>query len=446
MNSMGLFSFQFGLNLAFLLAVSLIWFMIAYQLILTIAGFIHHIRSKKERILIDSMSFTYPPVSILIPAHNEEIVIGATLDAMLALDYPEGMLEIIVINDGSADSTGEIVQSYVDRDPRVILYNVPQGEGKKGKSRALNLGMKLVRSDYIAIYDADNTPAPDALKYLVAQLLLDPGLGAVLGKFRTINKNRTLLTRFINIETLSFQSILQAGRYRLFGIATLPGTNFVIRKAVTDELGGWDENALTEDAELSIRMYINNWKIKCIPYATTFEQEPEKWDVWFRQRMRWVRGNNYLVKKFFGMRKEIKSKKLLLEIFYLFAMYYIFFIAIVISDILFVLGATGLASTPLPGPYSLIFVLGILLFFAEIFLALSYDDEDSFSALLCTLLMYFTYCQFWIIVVAKAFYLDIIKKEKHTWAKTIRFKIPESNILDPNEYLSRQKELLKDKN
>ncbi len=412
---------QLTLSIFFLIAVILIWFMIAYQLVLTIAGFFHHMRSLKERAEVDGMHFDYPSVSILIPAHNEEIVMAATLDAMLALDYPRDRMEIIVINDGSTDATGEIVARYAQQDDRVVLHNVPKGEGGKGKSRALNLALSIARSPFIAIYDADNTPAPDALKYLVAQLLLHPELGAVLGKFRTINKDRNLLTRFINIETLSFQSMLQAGRWRLFRIATLPGTNFVIRREVLDQLGGWDEEAITEDSELSIRMYMNHWRIKFIPYAVTYEQEPERWDVWLRQRTRWVRGNNYVAKKFFGLRKDIKSKRLRLEILYLFSMYYIFFVAILISDFIFLLTVTRLVSIPLPGPYNVVWALAVVLFFGEILLALSYDREDSPKAIWYMALMYFTYCQLWIVVVAKAFYLDVILKEKRVWVKTIRF-------------------------
>jgi cellulose synthase/poly-beta-1,6-N-acetylglucosamine synthase-like glycosyltransferase len=415
-----------GLNVLFLVAVILIWFMIAYQLILTVAGFFHHIGSARERKRIDGMNFEYPPVSIIIPAHNEEIVMAATLNAMLALDYPEDRLEIIVVNDGSTDSTKEIIEEYVRKDQRVVLHDVPAGEGGKGKSRALNLGLKMARSDFIAIYDADNTPAPDALKYLVAQLLIHPELGAVLGKFRTVNKNSTLLTRFINIETLSFQSILQAGRWQLLKIATLPGTNFVIRKQVIDQTGGWDEEAITEDSELSIRMYINKWRIKFIPYAVTYEQEPERWDVWLKQRTRWVRGNNYVSKKYFRLRKEIKSKRLRMEILYLFAMYYVFFIAILISDVLFLLGASRLIEISLPGPYTVVWVLAVVLFFVEILLALSYDNEDSWKAVFYIALMYITYCQMWIVVVGNAFYLDLIKKEKRHWIKTVRFKVKET--------------------
>ena len=415
--------FQLSLSILFLIAVILIWFMIGYQLLLTVAGFFHQVRSSKERSEVDGMTFDLPPVSVLIPAHNEEIVMAATLDAMLALDYPRDRLEIVVINDGSTDATGEIVADYSRRDSRVVLLDVPKGEGGKGKSKALNLGLNRARSPVIAVYDADNTPSPDALRYLVAQLLLHPKLGAVLGKFRTVNKNRNLLTRFINIETLSFQSILQAGRWWLFRIATLPGTNFVIRREALEQLGGWDEEAITEDSELSIRMYMNHWRIKFIPYAVTYEQEPERWDVWLRQRTRWVRGNNYVAKKFFGLRKEIKSTRLRIEILYLFAMYYIFFVAILMSDFIFLLTATGLVSIPLPGPYNMVWILAVVLFFGEILLALSYDREDSPRAVWHMALMYFTYCQLWIVVVAKAFYLDVVLKEKRVWVKTVRFNV-----------------------
>jgi cellulose synthase/poly-beta-1,6-N-acetylglucosamine synthase-like glycosyltransferase len=157
----------------------------------------------------------------------------------------------------------------------------------------------------------------------------------------------------------------------------------------------------------------------------TYEQEPERWDVWLRQRTRWVRGNNYVAKKFFGLRKDIKSTRLRIEILYLFAMYYIFFVAILMSDFIFLLTATRLVSIPLPGPYNMVWMLAVVLFFGEILLALSYDREDSPRAVWYMALMYFTYCQLWIVVVAKAFYLDVILKEKRVWVKTVRFKVKE---------------------
>jgi cellulose synthase/poly-beta-1,6-N-acetylglucosamine synthase-like glycosyltransferase len=411
------------LEIVFLVAVILIWFMIGYQFIFSIFGFVNFIRSMKEKLSVDKKQFDFPSCTILIPAHNEEKVIGQTLEAMLKLQYPPDRLKIMVINDGSTDRTKEIIEKYREADQRVYLFDVPKGEGGKGKSRALNLGVKQVKSDVIAIYDADNTPDPMALHYLVASLISDKELGAVIGKFRTVNKNRNLLTRFINIETLSFQSMLQAGRWQWHNIATLPGTNFVMWKWLIDELSGWDEEALTEDSELSIRIYELGYKIKFLPYAVTYEQEPEEWKVWIKQRVRWVRGNNYVLAKFIREIPKFKNKRLRFDLLYTLALYYIFFIAIVISDILFLLSLPGIINIPLPGPFSLVWGIALVLFLFEILLAISFDREDNWKNTGLILIMYFTYCQLWIYVMLRAFYLENIKKESHKWDKTVRFDV-----------------------
>lgn len=302
--------FEVDLSFLFVVAIILIWFTIAYQFLLTVFGYINYVKAMKEKKKVDELTFDFPSCTILIPAHNEAKVIGSTIQSMLNLEYPGDKLQIIVINDGSTDETKEIIQSYAKKDKRVELYDVPKGEGGKGKSRALNLGIKQAKGEVISIYDADNNPDPQALKYLIAQLLLHKELGAVIGKFRTINKNATLLTRFINIETLSFQSMLQAGRWQMHNISTLPGTNFVMWAHLIHSLNGWDEEALTEDSELSIRIYQAGYKIKFIPYAVTYEQEPPKWRVWVRQRMRWVRGNNYVSSKFLKRFRTSKTNGL----------------------------------------------------------------------------------------------------------------------------------------
>jgi cellulose synthase/poly-beta-1,6-N-acetylglucosamine synthase-like glycosyltransferase len=414
---------ELDLSALFVLGVILIWFMIAYQFVLTVFGYIYFFRSLRGQRAIDQRIFDFPSCTILIPAHNEEKVIHATISAMLGLDYPRDRLKIIVINDGSTDETRQIILRHAARDARVELFDVPSGEGGRGKSRALNLGLQRVTTDLIAVYDADNTPDRNALRYLVSELLLHPDLGAVLGKFRTVNKTASLLTRFINIETLGFQSMLQAGRWQMHGIATLPGTNFVMRTSLIRTLQGWDEEALTEDSELSIRIYQEGYKIKYIPYAVTYEQEPQEWKVWIKQRMRWVRGNNYVVGKFFRHIPSFKNKHLAFDLLYTLALYYVFFVAIVISDLLFVVSAAKLVSITLPGPYTIVWIMAFFLFIAEMVLTLSYDREDTMKNAGLIILMYFTYCQLWVYVVVKALWSDYVKKEKRTWTKTIRFDV-----------------------
>jgi cellulose synthase/poly-beta-1,6-N-acetylglucosamine synthase-like glycosyltransferase len=414
---------EVDLSFLFVVAVILIWFMIAYQFALTLFGYINYLKSFREKRSVDASTFDFPSCTIMIPAHNEAKVIGKTIEAMLKLEYPEDNLTIMVINDGSRDDTATIVQQLASSNPQVVLFTVPPGEGGKGKSRALNLGLKQVRSEIIAIYDADNTPDPKALHYLVAQLVTHKELGAVIGKFRTVNKNATLLTRFINIETLSFQSILQAGRWQMHNIATLPGTNFVIWTDLVHSLNGWDEEALTEDSELSIRIYEKGYKIKFIPYAVTYEQEPQEWKVWLKQRMRWVRGNNYVIKKFFKEIPKFKSKRLAFDILYTLLLYYVFFAAILISDALFIVSGLNIVSIALPGPYTLVWMFAFFLFILEIFLAVSFDSEDSLKSIGLIVIMYFTYCQFWIFVVLKAIYVEKFQKEKGFWDKTKRFDV-----------------------
>jgi cellulose synthase/poly-beta-1,6-N-acetylglucosamine synthase-like glycosyltransferase len=414
---------EVDLSFLFVVAVILIWFMIAYQFVLTIFGYLNFVKSLRARKAIDRMTLDYPGCTILIPAHNEETVIDATISAMRALDYPKDRLTVLVINDGSNDGTREIILRHAAEDPRVRLFDIPAGEGGKGKSRALNLGVQQVTTEMIAIYDADNMPDRHALRYLVAQLLTNTQLGAALGKFRTVNKNVNLLTRFINIETLSFQSMLQAGRWQMHNIATLPGTNFVMWTRLIRQLNGWDEEALTEDSELSIRIYQEGYKIKFVPYAITYEQEPEEWKVWVKQRTRWVRGNNYVLGKFLRQIPKFRSKRLMFDVLYTLLLYYVFFVAIVISDSLFVVSALNLVTISLPGPYTFVWIMAFFLFLFETVLAISYDDEDRWRQLPVLVVMYFTYCQLWIYVVVRALWIEYVRKEKRSWDKTVRFGV-----------------------
>ena len=413
------------LDVLFLLSVIIIWFMIAYQLILTFAGYRYRRKVHIEQKEIENNPPDLEAVSLLIPARNEALVIKKTIQRMLDLEYPKDKIEIIIVNDGSTDKTASIVDSFAKQDSRVKLIDMPKGEIGTGKAHVLNVGLKHCKNDIIAIYDADNNPAPDSLKIMVPHLLKDKSLGAVIGKFRTINRHKNWLTRFINIETLAFQWILQAGRYHLSKVAILPGTNYIIRKSVIEACGGWDEKAITEDSELSVRVYETGYKVKFLPISITWEQEPEKLSVWIRQRTRWVRGNNYVIRKFAPSTFRLKSKFLIMEFIYLFALYYLFLVAILLSHSLFLLSALGIVALVIPGPYFGVWISAYVLFVLEIIVVLSYEEEDSLKNIWFTLLMYFSYCQLWLYVVFKSLFLDLRRHKVGVWDKTERFELEE---------------------
>jgi len=414
------------LEILFLSAVVILWSMIFYQLFFTFMGLSFFRKSLLEKADLDKEKISkFPSVSILIPAHNEALVIEKTLESLLALDYPSENMEIIVINDGSTDATPEIVRAVSLRDSRVRLFNIPEKQAAKGKPHALNLGFQKASHDYIAVFDADNTPEPLSLRYLMGNMTKDPSLAAVFGKFRTRNRRQNLLTRFISMETLSFQLIIQAGRYKIMKIAILPGTNFVIRRSILEKYKGWDEQALTEDTELSIRLFQNGDRIKFIPYAVTWEEEPEKWGTWIRQRTRWVRGNIYIFRKFLLPSLQRKKMGVILEMGYIFLLYYLFLGSILISHLFFIFSGVGIIAVRSPGPYFMVWVCAFLLFTIEIMMTAALEKEPLWENLGVVVLMYFTYCQGWIILVFRALYHEFFIKEKIHWEKTPRFASPE---------------------
>lgn len=408
----------------FITSMLSIWLLLLFHVVLTYAGY----RRFDKTLGADDKHFLpitdFPMVSILIPAHNEEMVVGRTIDAMARLDYPRDRLEIIVINDSSTDKTGEILAKKQLLYPNLKVVTITPPLGAKGKSNALNHGLKESVGDYIVVYDADNTPERVAVRRLVEAILQDEKLGAVVGKFRTRNRDTNLLTRFINIETLNFQWIIQAGRCSLFGLTTITGTNFIVRRDLLEKIGGWNVKALTEDTELTVRIYEYGYSITWLPDAVTWEQEPEKINVWIRQRTRWARGNMWVISYYLRNLLSLKNKRISSDIVYFFFTYAVFFFSVIVSDTIFLLSITGYTHITLFGPFQLIWVLAYALFIFETFISVSFErGEGTLSNLFIISIMYFTYCQMWLFIVLLSGWLTL--KDKITgkgfyWYKTER--------------------------
>lgn len=406
--------------------IILIWSLLFVNIVLIIAGYIYYLKVENEP--NPEVVGEHPFVSIMVPAHNEGVVIVKTVEALLALDYPDDCYEIIVINDNSSDNSADLLKAIQDDHParNLIIINTDNITGGKGKSNALNIGYQQSKGEYLAIYDADNTPEHKALSYLVAELQGDDSLGAVIGKFRTRNKEVNLLTRFINIETLSFQWMAQAGRWQLMKLCTIPGTNFILRRTIINAIGGWDVKAVAEDTEISFRIYLMGYKIKFQPKAVTWEQEPQTLGVWFRQRTRWVKGNVYVLIKNIGFLVDPEAKKIRFDIFYFLATYFFLLTALVVSDIIFIMNIAGLVSTSIKGFSTLLWFTAFIMFVLGVFISLTTEKgEMSVSNFFVVALMYFSYCQLWIIVTVYGVYQylkDRIKKQDSKWYKTERFQ------------------------
>lgn len=408
----------------FVFSLCSIWSLLLINIILAMGGYIFYFKNfDKEIKEIDE----YPMVSILVPAHNEAKVIGRTVESLLLLNYPKSKMELIVINDNSSDNSKEILEDIKNKynNYNFTIINTDSLTGGKGKSNALNIGYTISKGDFIAVYDADNTPDRNALRYLVQTIVMNDELGAVIGKFRTRNKNKNLLTKFINIETLSFQWMSQAGRWQLFNLCTIPGTNFILRRSIIEEIGGWDSKAIAEDTEISFRIYKLGYKIKLVPQSITWEQEPETVKVWIKQRTRWAKGNIYVLMKYIKNIFKQGRNKIVFDIAYFFSVYFLFLTSVIISDILFVLSISKLVEISIPINFFLIWILSYLLFIIEVSVSLTIEKgEATIKNIFIVAIMYFTYSQLWLFVAIKGMieYLkDIIFKREVKWYKTERF-------------------------
>ena len=427
-----------------LYAIISIWLLMIMNAVLSIGGFVYYMQvDKKGR---GKPLQEYPMVSILVPAHDAAVVITRTVRALLGLEYPKDRYEIIVINDNSTDDTAEKLEQVQAEFPdrKLIVISTGPEIGGKGKSNALNIGFSVSTGDVIAIYDADNTPQPDALAILVETLMEDDKLGAVIGKFRTRNRNASLLSRFVNIETLAYQCMNQAGRYYFFRLCTIPGTNYVIRRSLIEEIGGWDVNALSEDTEISFRLYRMGYYIKQMPLAVTWEQEPHLLNVWFRQRTRWAKGNLYVLAKNMRYIFDPTAGPMRLDVVYYLIVYILMMSSLVISDFIFLGGILGFVHVTLGGFSTMLWGMAILVFVCNIMLTLSTEkNEFTLSSALLSLLMLFTYAKLWVIVVLKALWLSFEDQVFHRevkWDKTVRYEetLPDEEEALPQELLHKK--------
>ncbi|HZG80938.1 MAG TPA: glycosyltransferase family 2 protein, partial [Brevibacillus sp.] len=208
--------------------------------------------------------------------------------------------------------------------------------------------------------------------------------------------------------------------------------NFAIRRSIIEELGGWDEKALAEDTELTIRVYNAGYYIRFFPAAITWEQEPENWKVWWKQRTRWARGNQYVVLKFMGRLFSLRKKSIMFDLVYFFFTYFLFFMGVIVSDALFVTNLFVDLQLEVGIVAMVLWILAYFLYVTEVMIALSIErTEWNAKNFWIVLLMYFTYSQLWIVLVLYALYLEIkrvVFRQELKWYKTERFAAEKKSV------------------
>jgi cellulose synthase/poly-beta-1,6-N-acetylglucosamine synthase-like glycosyltransferase len=232
----------------------------------------------------------WPDVTVIVPAHNEEVVIGEILEALLDVDYPRGKLNILPVDDRSKDRTGDIIDDFARRYPKRILpYHRTQGT--TGKAAVLNDTIEKVKTDIILIFDADYIPGRSLVKQLVAPFF-DPEVGAVMGRVVPYNVGSNLLTRLLDLERAGGYQVDQQARMNMKMVPQYGGTVGGVRKSALISVGGWREDSLAEDTDATYRLLLGGWKTVYQNRSECYEQVPETWKSRMRQIMRWAKGHN----------------------------------------------------------------------------------------------------------------------------------------------------------
>jgi cellulose synthase/poly-beta-1,6-N-acetylglucosamine synthase-like glycosyltransferase/spore germination protein YaaH/peptidoglycan/xylan/chitin deacetylase (PgdA/CDA1 family) len=239
-----------------------------------------------------------PPVSVLIPAYNEEEVIVYTVNSVLESDYPR--LEVIVVDDGSTDNTGELLDKQFGHNPAVRVIHQPN----HGKSTALSHALAEASSGIIVTIDADTTVEPDALSKLIRHFA-NPRVGAVAGNVKVGNRV-SWLTRWQALEYVTSQNLEKRAFDLLNCIPVAPGALSAWRVQAIHDCGGFTADTVAEDTDLTITIRRAGWKINYEEEAIGWTDAPETASALIRQRFRWTFGT---LQSFWKHRDTLGRKK-----------------------------------------------------------------------------------------------------------------------------------------
>lgn len=421
-----------------------IWLSLLMAIITLSGAIVFWLKHSKVLVKITPLP-RYPKITVVVPAHNEEVVIEKTATAILNLNYPKDKLEVLFYADNCEDKTADVLDEVVQRpEYRHHHVQVIRRTGTGGKAGVLNDALKIAHGEYLGVYDADAMPEENALYFLVKKVLENPQrYMAAFGRNKTRNAKQNFLTRCINQEIVVTQRIQHCGIWQLFKIGRIPGTNFIINKEYVESIGGWRNGALTEDTDISFKI-MGSGKLIALAYnSEAFQQEPEKLKDYYFQRLRWAKGNYEVVIGNFKHLFDHSNWRVKLETFYYSCTFFWFNAAIVLSDFIFLANLCAMIihiwqpNVTLPFTITssnillaqillLNWLLMILLYILQINVAMCTQyGQATTEQIWLSLASYFTYSQLFIIVsvhaVCSVFCDKIFHRDGTKWVKTKRF-------------------------
>lgn len=232
----------------------------------------------------------WPKVTVQLPLYNERYVVKRLLEAVCKLQYPPGRLTIQILDD-SSDDTSEIIRDFLNaqRPADITIQHLQRANRSGYKAGALAYGLSKITDDFVAIFDADFLPAPDFL-YQAIPYFDHAQIGMVQGKWHHLNEDYSLLTQMQAFGLNAHFSVEQVGRNVSGSFMNFNGTGGIWRRSCIEEAGGWNDDTLTEDLDLSYRAQLKGWKFRFAESLTCPGELPVMIPAIKSQQYRWNKG------------------------------------------------------------------------------------------------------------------------------------------------------------
>jgi len=255
----------------------------------------------------------FPFFSLIVPMKEEGQIAERILNSLTKIDYPSDKYETIIVDDSSLDVTSDICKKFESLYPDRIRYfhrGIPSG-----KPSALNYGLKFAKGEIVGVFDADNIPDPDVL-IKTAKHFEEGEVAAVQGLLSSLNAEENMLTKIIHLEDKVYRHVLMLGKDKLGLFVPLAGTCQFVKREVLEEVGGWAEEVLAEDMELSARLNRKGHRIKFSSNIQSRQENPSKFGQLIGQRLRWFRGWMQLAFRYGSLLKRLDRRSLDAEAFF----------------------------------------------------------------------------------------------------------------------------------
>jgi cellulose synthase/poly-beta-1,6-N-acetylglucosamine synthase-like glycosyltransferase len=245
-----------------------------------------------------------PKVTLVVPALNEEKSLAKTIHSIASLNYPKDKIEAIIVDHGSKDKTSEVAKNLIKKYPHIEMKLIYKArEDGHIKAHAFNAGLEIATGEYVGCVDADTILMEDCLHEMIP-MFKDEKVGAVISTIK-VTRPRKFLEKIQHLEYI-FGTYVRSLMSKIDTLHITPGALSVYRKALFDKYGPFDENNVTEDLEMAMRLNYHGYKIRIATGSVTYTKVPNTVKSHFDQRVRWYRGfiyNNLKYKKMMFKKK-----------------------------------------------------------------------------------------------------------------------------------------------